>query len=189
MPASRSPSARRSAFSSACRRSRTCFPASPWLRAPAALLVASACAEIALLPIGAFVFSRITFAGLLVNFAAIPLMTLVQIAGMAAVGLTSVSNRARAMGRMDRAPCGRGAHRQRGARRCLALADAPARASVAVGHGRVLRVAHRSGVCHIRSATLEVRGCAARRPWCSWSAASGLSPRQRLRRDRPNRCA
>ena len=48
------------------------------------------CAEIALLPIGAFVFSRVTFAGLIVNFAAIPLMTLVQIAGMAAVALTWV---------------------------------------------------------------------------------------------------
>ena len=64
------------------------LPVSPWLRAPAALLVASACAELALLPIGAFVFSRVTFAGLIVNFAAIPLMTLVQVAGMAAVGLT-----------------------------------------------------------------------------------------------------
>ncbi len=68
------------------------FPAAPWLRAPAALLVASACAEIALLPIGAFVFSRITFAGLIVNFAAIPMMTLVQIAGMAAVALTWVDS-------------------------------------------------------------------------------------------------
>jgi len=67
------------------------FPASPWLRAPAALFAASACAEIALLPIGAFVFSRITFAGLIVNFAAIPLMTLAQIAGMAVVALTPLS--------------------------------------------------------------------------------------------------
>ena len=67
------------------------LPASPWLRAPAALLVASACAEIALLPVSAFVFSRVTFAGLIVNVAAIPLMTVVQIAGMAAVGLTWLS--------------------------------------------------------------------------------------------------
>jgi competence protein ComEC len=66
------------------------LPASPWLRAPAALLIASACAEIALLPVGAFVFSRVTFAGLIVNFAAIPLMTLVQIAGMAAVATAYV---------------------------------------------------------------------------------------------------
>ena len=67
------------------------FPASPWLRAPAALFAASACAEIALLPIGAFVFSRVTFAGLIVNFAAIPLMTLAQIAGMTVVALTPLS--------------------------------------------------------------------------------------------------
>ena len=67
------------------------LPATPWLRSPAALLAASACAEVALLPIGAFVFSRITFAGLIVNFAAIPLMTVVQIAGMTAVALTRVS--------------------------------------------------------------------------------------------------
>jgi competence protein ComEC len=69
------------------------LPASPWppalaLRATAGnLIVASACAEIVLLPVSAFVFSRVTFAGLIVNVAAIPLMTLVQIAGMAAVGL------------------------------------------------------------------------------------------------------
>jgi competence protein ComEC len=68
------------------------LPVSPWLRAPAVLLVASACAEIVLLPISAFVFSRVTFAGLIVNFAAIPLMTLVQVAGMAAVGLTWLSS-------------------------------------------------------------------------------------------------
>lgn len=67
------------------------LPASGWRRGPAALLVASAFAEIALLPIGAFVFSRVTFAGLIVNFAAIPLMTIVQIAGMAAVALTGLS--------------------------------------------------------------------------------------------------
>ena len=75
------------------------FPASPWLRAPVALLMASVCAEIVLLPIGAFVFSRVTFAGLIVNFAAIPLMTVVQIAGMAVVVLASFSSEcARATG-------------------------------------------------------------------------------------------
>jgi competence protein ComEC len=58
-----------------------------WLQPAAALFGASLCAEIALLPVSAFTFSRVTFAGLLVNFAAIPLMTIVQIAGMAAVAL------------------------------------------------------------------------------------------------------
>ncbi|HUP39198.1 MAG TPA: DNA internalization-related competence protein ComEC/Rec2 [Vicinamibacterales bacterium] len=67
------------------------LPASRWMRGPLALLIASASAEIALLPISAFVFSRVTFAGLIVNFAAIPLMTIVQIAGMAAVALTGLS--------------------------------------------------------------------------------------------------
>ena len=66
------------------------LPASPWLRGPAGLLLASVCAEIVLLPVSAFVFSRVTFAGLIVNFAAIPLMTVVQIAGMVAVALTAV---------------------------------------------------------------------------------------------------
>ncbi len=66
-------------------------PESTWLRAPLAVLVASACAEIALLPVSAFVFSRVTFAGLIVNLAAIPLMTLVQVFGMGAVALTWLS--------------------------------------------------------------------------------------------------
>jgi competence protein ComEC len=73
------------------------LPALHWLpafalRAAAGkLLFASACAELALLPVSAFVFSRVTFAGLIVNLAAIPLMTLVQVAGMAAVGMTWLS--------------------------------------------------------------------------------------------------
>ena len=58
---------------------------SGWRRAPLALVAASVSAETALLPVGAFVFSRVTFAGLIVNFAAIPMMTVVQIAGTGAV--------------------------------------------------------------------------------------------------------
>jgi competence protein ComEC len=60
-----------------------------WAKTAVALFAASVCAEIALLPIGARVFSRVTFAGLLVNFAAVPLMTVVQMAGMAAAGLAA----------------------------------------------------------------------------------------------------
>jgi competence protein ComEC len=63
-----------------------------WVFAGVALLTASICAEIALLPVGAFVFSRVTAAGLLLNFAAIPLMTIVQISGMAAVALDHVNH-------------------------------------------------------------------------------------------------
>ena len=66
--------------------------AARFLLVPAAgLLVATVCAELALFPIGALHFSRVTVAGLGLNFAAIPLMSVTQLAGMAAVGLTPVS--------------------------------------------------------------------------------------------------
>ena len=53
------------------------------LRAARGLFAATACAEIALAPAGATLFARIPLAGLLLNFAAIPLMTCVQIGGLA----------------------------------------------------------------------------------------------------------
>ena len=56
-----------------------------WSSWRAAMLAASVATEIVLLPVGALVFSRVTFAGLVLNFAAIPLMTVVQLAGMALV--------------------------------------------------------------------------------------------------------
>lgn len=49
----------------------------------AGLFAATVCAELALAPIAAAYFGRITIAGLLVNFAAVPLMTLTQLAAMA----------------------------------------------------------------------------------------------------------
>ena len=52
-----------------------------------ALLAATVCAEAALFPIGATLFSRISVAGLVLNFVAIPLMAVTQLAGMAAVAL------------------------------------------------------------------------------------------------------
>ncbi len=61
-----------------------------WIRAPMILLAASICAEGALLPVSAVVFSRVTFAGLVLNFVAIPLMTLVQVAGLATIGLSTL---------------------------------------------------------------------------------------------------
>jgi competence protein ComEC len=57
----------------------------------AALLIASIAVEIALLPVGARLFSRVTFAGLGLNFVAIPLMTIAQMAGLVLVGLALVS--------------------------------------------------------------------------------------------------
>ena len=47
------------------------------------LFFATMCAEAALLPLGATLFGRVPFAGLLLNFAAVPLMTVVQVAGLA----------------------------------------------------------------------------------------------------------
>ncbi len=66
------------------------LPRAWWLRAPAALLLTSLSAELALFPVGAMVFSRVTFAGLALNFAAIPLMSVVQVAGMLVVALSPV---------------------------------------------------------------------------------------------------
>ncbi len=62
-------------------------PDSRWVIAPAALLAATLSAEAALLPVGAALFGRVSLAGLALNFLAIPLMTVTQLAGMAAVGL------------------------------------------------------------------------------------------------------
>jgi len=75
------------------------LPSSPWLKAPAALVLASVCAEIVLVPLVAYVFQRVTVAGLAVNLAAIPCMTIVQIAAMVtaaadAVHLTTIASAA-----------------------------------------------------------------------------------------------
>ena len=59
----------------------------------AAIFAASAAAEAMLFPVGALAFSRVTFAGLGLNFLAIPLMGVAQIAGMAAVAAAIVSPR------------------------------------------------------------------------------------------------
>jgi len=56
----------------------------------AAGLVASIAAELALLPIAARTFSRVTFAGLVLNVVAVPLMTIAQVAGLAVVGLSGI---------------------------------------------------------------------------------------------------
>jgi competence protein ComEC len=55
------------------------------------MFAASAAAEALLLPVGAAIFSRVTFAGLGLNFLAIPLMGVAQIAGMVVVPLSAVS--------------------------------------------------------------------------------------------------
>jgi competence protein ComEC len=62
-------------------------------RAAAAVACATLCAEIALAPIAATLFSRVTIAGLLLNFAAIPLMTAVQCGSMALIAAAPLSAR------------------------------------------------------------------------------------------------
>lgn len=55
-----------------------------------AIVAASLAAEIVLLPIGAMVFSRATAAGLVLNLIAVPLMTVIQLAGLLVVGFGGV---------------------------------------------------------------------------------------------------
>lgn len=64
------------------------------LRAALALGAATLCAEIALAPPSARLFGRLTAAGLLLNFAAIPLMSIAQTAGLAVAAAWIVSARA-----------------------------------------------------------------------------------------------
>jgi len=72
----------------------TRLPRSRWLAVPLALLLTSVCAELSLFPVSARVFSRVTFAGLALNFLAIPLMSVAQIAGMLVLPLSLVSDAA-----------------------------------------------------------------------------------------------
>src|SRR5262249_28030317 len=58
-----------------------------------AMLLASVAAEAALLPVGATLFSRVTIAGLALNFLAIPLMAVSQGAGLVVVPLFAVWGR------------------------------------------------------------------------------------------------
>jgi competence protein ComEC len=60
-------------------------------RAAAGVASATLCAEVALAPIAATLFSRVTLAGLLLNFAAIPLMTAVQCGSMALLATARLS--------------------------------------------------------------------------------------------------
>lgn len=50
------------------------------------MLAATICAETALAPVSAALFGRVSFAGFFLNFAAIPLMTIVQIGGLVVAG-------------------------------------------------------------------------------------------------------
>jgi competence protein ComEC len=80
--------------------SRARLPQAAWLRAPAALVLASVCAELVIMPVGAFVFQRVTMAGLVVNLAAVPCMAMVQVAALitAAADAASLGSVAHAAG-------------------------------------------------------------------------------------------
>jgi competence protein ComEC len=54
------------------------------------LLAATAAAELALLPAAAALFARVTFAGFILNFAAIPLMTIVQAGSLVILGASLI---------------------------------------------------------------------------------------------------
>jgi competence protein ComEC len=66
----------------------------PVLAPPAAMLAASVATEALLFPVGAWAFARVTFAGLALNFFAIPLMAVAQVAGMVVVPAALVSRHA-----------------------------------------------------------------------------------------------
>ena len=61
------------------------------LFAARALGAATLCAEVALAPVAARLFGRVSLAGLILNFGAIPLMAIIQLAGLAAVILVRAS--------------------------------------------------------------------------------------------------
>ena len=65
-----------------------------------ASLVASTAAEVALLPVSAWTFSRVTSAGLLLNLAAVPLMGFVQIGGIVLASADEVETIAGPAGRI-----------------------------------------------------------------------------------------
>ena len=60
--------------------------------AAVSLLLASAAAELALLPVSAFIFGRLTLAGLALNFVAIPAMAVTQMSGMMVVLIAPLSS-------------------------------------------------------------------------------------------------
>ena len=66
-------------------------PGAVVMHAAAGVVIATACAEIALAPVAATLFSRVTMAGLVLNFLAIPLMALVQCGSLALLAASSFS--------------------------------------------------------------------------------------------------
>jgi competence protein ComEC len=78
-----------------------------WQRALLAVALSSVAAEVALAPVSALVFQRVTLAGLALNFVALPAMTVVQLSAMAVVAadLLSQPGLAAALGAAAHAGC------------------------------------------------------------------------------------
>lgn len=66
-------------------------PLPPAVAPVVATMAASLAAELMLFPVGASLFSRVTFAGIVLNLAAVPAMAIVQIAGMTVVLLSLIA--------------------------------------------------------------------------------------------------
>ena len=79
--------AQRPAVPSLVRMVQSCF------QSARALFIATVCAELALIPVSALFFSRITVAGLALNFVAIPMMAVVQAAAMCTLAASEVAPR------------------------------------------------------------------------------------------------
>ena len=142
-------------------------------QAARSLFLASLAVEVGLLPVGARYFSRVTFAGLALNFAAVPLMGVAQVAGMlvpavawwspstaAACGsVVDVARRAAAMGRAGRV--------LRWARRADCRLAVDAQRAAGRHRSRGLVDADRAGSSADRAwrwaAARDLRGCRTRR--------------------------
>jgi len=84
------------------------MPRRRWLMPVAAIVAASAAAELLLLPASATFFNRITVAGLALNLLAVPLMGIVQCASMVLLALDPLSDRAAGLAAWVAAQAGRG---------------------------------------------------------------------------------
>jgi ComEC/Rec2-related protein len=80
------------------RRAASLFRGRPLVRWIVVSLAASAAAEIALLPVSAWTFSRVTSAGLALNLLAVPLMTVVQVGGLVVCAFDAVARGAAVVG-------------------------------------------------------------------------------------------
>ena len=142
------------------RRVALAVASRPWLRAPAALALASLSAEVLLVPIGALIFQRVTLAGLGANLVAVPCMAVAQVAAMVTTAADWMHLAAgRESRRLDHAPQRARPGRQRRDRRLVAVADL---AGALAGDDRD-RLLLRRGAVLVPGETAGTAGAAGRR--------------------------